>query len=277
MKPEPGDKSIRVTRRDVAEALRSVGVVPGDTVAFHSSLSSMGHVVHGADTVIDGFLDAVGPEGTVAVPTLWYHGTDPPMRFEEWDIHASPAYIGRIPETFRQRPDSIRSDNPSHSVSAVGRRAEELTRDHGKWGPRPSPWGRQAFAEASPWQRLYEWNAAYCFIGVDFTVNTMRHFMEAVLIVRALDNAPAAERAALEARVVDWQKPGVWPHHKSRVMGERLAAAGLVRFGRIGSATLRCTRAHDMVDYALGLFASEPEKWFDENFLEWLRDAKGDF
>ena len=58
MKPEPGDKSIRVTRLDVAAALRSVGVSPGDTVLFHSSLSSMGTVEGGADAVIDGFLDS---------------------------------------------------------------------------------------------------------------------------------------------------------------------------------------------------------------------------
>ena len=273
MKPEPGDKSVLVTRGHVAEALRPAGVVPGDTVIFHSSLSSMGRVVGGADTVIEGFLDAVGPEGTVAVPTLWYHQTDPPMRFEQWDIDSSPAYVGRIPETFRQRPDSVRSDNPSHSVSAIGAQAVELTRDHGAWGLRPSPWGRKAFARASPWQKLYEWNAAYCFIGVDLTINTMRHFMEALLVVRVLGKAPPLKRAALEARVVDWEKPGVWPHHSSRAMGEVFAEKGLVRFGKIGSATLRCIRAREMVDCAASLFECDPEKWFKKDFLEWLRDA----
>ena len=70
MDPERGDRSVQVTREDVTCAAREVGVVPGDTLLFHSSLSSMGTVVGGPDAVIDGFLDAVGPEGTVAVPTL---------------------------------------------------------------------------------------------------------------------------------------------------------------------------------------------------------------
>jgi len=55
MQPEPGDKSLLVERSDVTAAAQSVGIVPGDTVMFHSSLSSMGTVVGGPNTVIDGF------------------------------------------------------------------------------------------------------------------------------------------------------------------------------------------------------------------------------
>jgi len=67
MQAETGDKCVLVTREDVARAARDVGVVEGDTLMFHSSMKSMGTVVGEPDTVIDGFLDAVGPTGTVAV------------------------------------------------------------------------------------------------------------------------------------------------------------------------------------------------------------------
>ena len=43
-------------------------------------------------------------------------------------------------------------------------------------------YGDTAFAEASPWERLYQWNAHYCFVGVDFTVNTMGHYCQCRLI-----------------------------------------------------------------------------------------------
>ena len=121
--PGPRDKSIHVTRDDVAAALKAVGLVPGDIALFHSSLSSMGTVVGGPDTVIDGFLDAVGPEGTVAVPTLcrW-----PPeerhLTFDRWNPEISPSYVGRITETFRLRPDAVRSDHATHSIGAIGAR-----------------------------------------------------------------------------------------------------------------------------------------------------------
>jgi aminoglycoside 3-N-acetyltransferase len=274
MRPEPGDRSIDVHRHDVTAAAQAVGIVPGDTVMFHSSLSSMGNVVGGPDAVIDGFLDAVGPEGTVAAPTLWYHHTDPPMRIEDWDIDRSPSYPGLITETFRQRPDSIRSDNPTHSVSAIGARAEELTRDHGKLGLRPCIFGDTAFARESPWQRLYEWNAAYCFIGVDFTVNTMGHLIETLFVERALERCPPGRRAELEAQVRRFGKPGVWPRHSFQGMGERLAQMGLVRFGQLGSATLRCIRARAMADNALAILTAEPDAWFDDEFRAWLAKAR---
>lgn len=51
MKPEKGDKRIKVTRKEVAAGVAAVGVRPGDIVMFHSSLSSMGTVIGGADTI----------------------------------------------------------------------------------------------------------------------------------------------------------------------------------------------------------------------------------
>jgi len=276
MEPESGDKRIEVSRADVTAAAQAVGIRPGDTVMFHSSLSSMGAVVGGPSAVIDGFLDAVGPTGTVAVPTLWYHHTDPPMDLVDWDINHSPSYPGLITETFRQRPDSLRSNNPTHSVSAIGARAKELTRDHGRSGLRPCVFGDTAFASEGPWQRLYEWNAAYCFIGVDFTVNTMGHLCETLFVERALRRCAPSRRAKLEARVHRWQKPGVWPRHSFQAMGERLADMGLVRFGRIGSATLRCIRARVMVDSVLAILESEPEMWFSDDFRAWLAQARGE-
>jgi len=75
MQQEPTGALIEVTVEDVAAGVRAIGVQPGDVVMFRSSLKSMGHVVGGPNAVIDGFLQAVGPEGTVAVPTLWWNGT----------------------------------------------------------------------------------------------------------------------------------------------------------------------------------------------------------
>ena len=70
MESDAGETGIHVTREEIAAALQEIGVQCGDTVMFHSSLSSMGWVVGGANTVIEGFLAAVGTNGTVVVPTL---------------------------------------------------------------------------------------------------------------------------------------------------------------------------------------------------------------
>ncbi|MBM3498618.1 MAG: AAC(3) family N-acetyltransferase [Armatimonadetes bacterium] len=275
MQPEPGDPGIEVDREDVRRAAGEVGIARGDTVMFHSSLSSMGTVVGGPDTVIDGFLEAVGSEGTVAAPTLWWHQTDPPLRMEDWDPDTSPSYPGLITEHFRRRPDSLRSNNPTHSVSAIGARAVELTRDHGATGRRPCVFGDAAFARASPWERLYQWNAAYCFIGVDFTVNTMSHYIETVLVEAALREAQGPLRRKLRARLQARHAEGVWPWYDRTGMEDCLTDRGLVRRGRIGSATLRCIRARDMVDHTLSILRAQPAHWFQANFQAWLAEAEG--
>ena len=51
---------MEISRKDVRDAFIAAGCVPGDTVMFHSSLKSMGHVDGGAATVYDGILDAAG-------------------------------------------------------------------------------------------------------------------------------------------------------------------------------------------------------------------------
>jgi len=289
MRPEPGDKSLLVSAEEVAAGVRSIGVGPGDIVMFHSSLSSMGHVCGGPNTVIEGFLQAVGPEGTAAVPTLWWNGS---QDLADWDCDASPSYPGIITETFRRRPDSIRSNNPTHSVSAIGPRAAELTADHGRWGLRPCLFGDAAFAEAGPWERLYQWDAHYCFLGVDFTVNTMGHYCQSCLVEWALAQAPKDRRADLDSRISRWEavleyyrrtQAGLnptadfmWPTYDFRLMGEYLAELGLVRFGKIGSATIRGIRSRVMVDTILETLKSEPEKWLPESFVAWWHEALGE-
>lgn len=278
MEPEHGDKRTRISHKDVAAAFRRVGVKTGDTVMLHSSLSSMGTVVGGADAVIDGMLDAVGPTGTVAAPTLC---RSQPERgsyvFDTWDVETTPCYTGAVAETLRRRPESVRSDHATHSVAAIGARAVALTANHGASGLRRGPFGPNAFAADSPWERLAKWNAAYCFIGVTFRVNTMVHYVESLIVERALRRARGDRREPLAAKVQGWLEPGVWPTiagaNKEKI--ERLLAErGIVRYGKIGSATLRCARARPMVEAWLAIVEADPDEWFPQSVVEWLADGQ---
>ncbi|MHB0878568.1 MAG: AAC(3) family N-acetyltransferase [Anaerolineae bacterium] len=269
MDPERGDPNITVTVDDVVCALRSVGVAVGDTVHFHSSLSSMGTVVGGADTIIDGFLRAVGPGGTVAVPTLCQR--DHERRFLDWDIDRCPSDVGHITEVFRHHRGAIRSDHATHSVAAIGARADELTRDHVHAQGRPGPWGDAAFAAGSPWDKYYRWDAGILFIGVDFNVNTMMHYIQSLIVERVLDGVPEPTRAGLLYELEGWLKGGPWPHYGDTGLEPARREAGLIRYGRLGCATLRHLRARPMVDHALPLLEADPERWFSRIFCGWYR------
>ena len=270
---------MRVTRRDVAEGLKAAGVVCGDVAMLHSSLSSMGHVQGGADAAIEGYLDAVGPEGTAAVPALCrYPDEERPNAEARWDLRSTPCYTGRIPETFRQRPDAWRSDHFTHSVAAVGPRAAELTAGHGACGLRPGPWGPKAFAAESPWERFYRWDAAYCFLGVTFRVNTMVHLVEHMLVERALAGASPATRPRRAAELSDWNHPGVWPRiaiEDRELFQERLLREGVVRQARIGCATVLCARAKPMIERWLELAESNPRRWCSAEFVAWRERCLG--
>lgn len=76
-------------------------------------------------------MDAVGPKGTIVVPTFSYgyarHGT--PYVHEE-----TPSEIGPFTEFVRQLPESRRSLHPLNSVSAHGARARDICDDVGRAG-----------------------------------------------------------------------------------------------------------------------------------------------
>src|SRR5215216_7553101 len=58
-----------VTRDGLAADLGRLGVRPGSVLLVHSSLSSLGWVCGGAQAVVEALLDALGPDGTLVVPT----------------------------------------------------------------------------------------------------------------------------------------------------------------------------------------------------------------
>jgi aminoglycoside 3-N-acetyltransferase len=273
MTPQKGDPRIHVTAADVARGFVSVGARPGDLLLYHGSLSSMGHVDGGATAVIEGALQAVAPGGTVAMPTLWFCPADPPRRPENFDLKTSPSYVGALSEGMRTDPRSLRSNQYSHSVSAIGPGAAALTADHGAWGEYPSPWSYKAFADASPWRRLYDADALYAFIGVTMHVCTMKHYIESRYVARVIQQAPEPRRQALRDGLTLMDRQGVWPFYDSGKMEERLAQRGLVRYGRIGSADLRALRTRPLVDVTLEILTAEPTVWFQPDFLAWCRSA----
>jgi aminoglycoside 3-N-acetyltransferase len=114
----------REHRERIASDLAAAGLARGGTVLVHSSLSSLGRVEGGAETVTGGLLDALGPDGTLLMPALSYAAVT--AACPRFDLRSTPSNIGLIPETFRRMPGVLRSLHPTHSVCGVGPRAEAL-------------------------------------------------------------------------------------------------------------------------------------------------------
>src|ERR1700755_3530927 len=65
------------TRTTLAADLRALGVRDGDVVLAHTAVSALGWVAGREQAVILALLDAVGPTGTLVVPTQTGSNSDP--------------------------------------------------------------------------------------------------------------------------------------------------------------------------------------------------------
>ena len=66
-----------VTPDDIKSALKKAGVRKGQAIMVHTSLSSLGYVCGGAQSVIEALLESVGGEGTIMMPTQSWKNLDP--------------------------------------------------------------------------------------------------------------------------------------------------------------------------------------------------------
>lgn len=232
-----------VAKSDILRGLRGLGVKEGYQVLVHSSLSSLGHVIGGADAVIDALLEAVGPAGTVLVPTLTGSETLSPDNPPEFDPQRTPCWTGRIPETFRQRPEAVRSLHPTHSAAAIGAEAIALTREHA-WSVTPCD-------ELSPYGKLARRPDGYILLlGVTHESNTtFHHAEEAVGVDYHMQPGLAQARIIVGGRA---QVRHVMLHRYGTpryfgVMEPILAERGIQTQAQIGNAQVKLVNAMDMV------------------------------
>jgi aminoglycoside 3-N-acetyltransferase len=234
---------------------RALGLRSGDSVFVHSSLSRIGNVAGGAAGVVDALLEAVGDEGTLAVPTIPYRGSMRAFVAAEnlFDVQSTPSLMGAISESVRRHPRALRSREPSHPVAAIGPQAPFLIREH-RHSVSPCD-------EHSPYYRLRLVDAWYLLLGVDFHSCTLLHGAEEIARVPFLDLTTLFEipcrdggeeyvaRIACHSTHLRANFPAIEP---------ALAARGLLTHGQVGCATCRLARAGDILATALEELARNP-------------------
>lgn len=147
--------------------LAALGVKPQDTLLMHSSMKAIGPVEGGAEAVLDaltGYLKG----GTLVLPTLsWKIIDDKPPVF---DARKTPSIVGLLTEIFRKRPGIVRSLHPTHSVAAIGSKADFIvSEDHLNTTP---------CGERSAWHKLMELNGKILMAGCGLNRCTFIHGVE---------------------------------------------------------------------------------------------------
>ncbi len=262
MSHDEGERPGPFTIEDLTSDLRALGLLVGDTVLVHSSLSSIGYVVGGAQAVALALLNVIGANGTLVVPTHSGDLSDPsrwenPPVPEGWwpviratmppfDTRLTPTRkMGAVPEVVRHLPGASRSRHPAHSFCAVGPNAEAITSDHGL---------AFGFDDFSPLARLYDLNARILLLGVGHDRNTSLHLAEfrTHLAHQVIEQgAPIlvnGERQWVTYATLDYDTDDF------DQVGTAAGQTGIEQVGKVGGATARLLDQPRLVDFAVDWF-----------------------
>ncbi|MGW4891467.1 aminoglycoside N(3)-acetyltransferase [Kitasatospora sp. NPDC004240] len=249
-------------RAALAARFREIGVERGRVLLVQASLSRLGPVEGGADTVVAALLDALDggtlvaytstPENSLtsrlfrSVSAGWsrerieaWRADRPP--FDPGTTPASPT-MGVLSERIRRHPGARRSDHPQCSFAAVGELAAEVVRVHDR---------DCHLGERSPLGRLYELDARVLSIGVGFDRFTGFHLADLRMPDVAVRHYSCKVRTADGgAEWVSFDGPYLDDTHFGRLGEEVQAEArGIVR-ARIGGAECRLVPLVESVDVA---------------------------
>ena len=241
-----------ISYRDFVNAFREAGLSPAQPVIVHASLSAVGEIRGGAETVVgallalsSGILAPAFTYKTMIIPEvgpeangITYGTGKDANRLAEFfrpDMPCDPL-MGVLAETVRQHPRAQRSSHPILSFSGINVDAalQAQTIDE----------------PLAPIRVLAEQYGIVLLIGVNHTVNTSIHY---------------AEYLAGRKQFVRWaltpQGVRECPGFSGCSDGFEAAAPyleGIIRTTQIGSATLRAVQLKPMIEILTDLIRKQP-------------------
>lgn len=245
------------TIKSMEKDFQKMGIRAGDILLVHSSLSSIGWVCGGAQSVIDALINILGSEGTLVMPSHSGELSDPnqwnhPPVPEEWyqiiyknmpgfDPDKTPTRgMGKIGELFRTYPRVTRSNHPQVSFSASGKQSVKITENH--------PLTPQ-FGIDSPLGKLYKNKAKVLLLGVSYDACTSFHLSETIV-----EGMPKTKMgtAIIENGVSKWQwfKDFDYNSDDFESIGESYEEKFKVEKGKIGNAKSILFEMKTSVDFA---------------------------
>lgn len=244
-----------VTKEDIKNGLRELGLKEGDSIGVHSSLSSFGYVEGGADSVIDALLEVVGKSGTVVMPTYSNNiehlektqeeknmGITWKYRVLPFDPKKDSCWIGKIPDTFWRRVSAIRNSNPTHSLTAIGAKSEKLSQN---------------------WKALLEADGYILILGVTLNCCSSLHLAEEGITLpkHILDkiNPPPELKKKYEYENIGF---GYGPYPAFGKMEEISIKHGIMKSVKIGEATVKLLRLRELINLYAEYLRKNPDIFY---------------
>jgi aminoglycoside 3-N-acetyltransferase len=230
-------------RAELACQLRMLGVAPGGVLLVHASFKAVRPVEGGPLGLIQALHDALGPDGTLVMPSASAEDDRP---FDPRATPASPS-LGVVADTFWRLPGVRRSDH-AHAFAAAGREAARITAD-----PLPLP----PHIPESPVGRVHDLDGQVLLLGVGHDADTTLHLAE--LLAGVPYRVPRFCTVLRDGRPVRVEyRENDHCCARFALADAWLRARGLQAEGRVGHAHARLARARDIVEVALEHLARDP-------------------
>jgi aminoglycoside 3-N-acetyltransferase len=230
---------VQMERSQVVDQLRALGVQPGGVLVVHTAFSKVKPIDGGPGGLIDALQTALGPEGTLVMPSMADTDDAP------FDPSMTPCRdLGVVADTFWRLPGVLRSDSP-HAFAARGPHASFITQPH----PVEIPHGPD-----SPVGRCHELDAQVLLLGVGHDGDTTIHLAENMAGVRYRIPHRAMVRRDGRAVVIEYGEVDHCCLNFS-LLDTWLEEKGAQRRGRVGHGEARLARSRDIVREALARLA----------------------
>ena len=231
------------TQAEIVDQLHALGVAPGAVLLVHTAFRQTRPVEGGPAGLIDALRAAIGPTGTLVMPS-WTEDDDAP--FDPATSPVSPD-LGIVADTFWRGPGVIRSDHP-FAFAALGPLAHRITAD-----PLPLP----PHVPASPVGRVHEFDGQVLLLGVGHDANTTIHLAELMAgVPYGVPHHCTVLQDGRPARIDYLENDHCC--ERFALAGDWLKQKGLQREGPVGNARARLIRARDIVDVVLQQVARDP-------------------
>ncbi|SDK52466.1 aminoglycoside 3-N-acetyltransferase [Maridesulfovibrio ferrireducens] len=165
-----------ISNRKLFQALERAGVQAGGTLFIRTSLSAASAFEGGVVGYLNALKEYLTPSGNLVMSSYTF-SKSPLMTLADNPLFAPESSIDQlnlVSEFFRRQSDVYRSIHPTHSVSAWGKDAQWITKDHHT--------SSFCYAEVSPFAKLYALDANEVSIGV-FPTSLSYHYIEQYLPV----------------------------------------------------------------------------------------------
>jgi aminoglycoside 3-N-acetyltransferase len=232
-----------ISKDSVVEQLRALGVEEGSVLLVHTSFSLTGPVEGGPDGLIDALVEAIGPEGTLVMPS-WTDDDDEVFDPASYEVDE---HLGVVADEFWQRPGVVRGTHP-FAVAALGPLAAEIA---------GAPFVLPPHAPDSGVARVHDNDGWVLLLGVDHDADTSVHLAELIADVpyRVPHHITVLEEG--EPKRIDY---GENDHccQNFIFVGDWLRARGLQREGIVGYGRAQLVRSRDVVSTVVQELEADP-------------------